>query len=373
MNLFVSEQSDGRIYCLDAIRGIAACVVAFFFHYYFLADQNIVNFFPSFLTPFVKMFSLYGDFAVDLFFLISGLVFYYIYRERIADCKTSAKKFTFNRFSHLYPLIILLLVVNFVLKLKFVDGQLASAPTLWTFVQNLTLTSAWYESNAPTIIGGAWALSIEFLLYVLFFIFAKKVKAKNDIPIFLLTIFVSIAIKFAGANFLVFNEEVSRGLMGFAIGCLLWKFYKYICTKGVKLNTIILCVCSVLVIAIPLLHYFFADPLFTDDRTFIKSLYVILVFPSILLIALRFKPINWVCSLKPFRILGNLSYSIYLIHLTVIAAVPFINENFGATISFAGRKGFLIYFAIVMILSTAIYFLYEHPLQKLLRKKIKVA
>ena len=320
------------------------------------------------------MFSLYGDFAVDLFFLISGFVFYYVYRGRIADGKISAKKFTFNRVSHLYPLIILLLIVNFVFALRFSGGKLISAPTLWTFVQNLTMTDTWFVGESATIIGGAWALSVEFLLYAIFFIFAKKVKIKNDIPVMLIPILISIAIKTTGADFLIFNEKVSRGLLGFFLGCLLLIFYKWTCEKGgVKFTTILLCACFAIVIGIPVLHYFWGTPLFTDDRTFIKSLYVILVFPAVLLIALRLKPINWICSAKPFRILGNLSYSIYLIHLTVIAFTSFAGENFGLSISFAGRKGYLIYIGITLALSAACYFLYEHPIQKLLRKKVEIA
>ena len=372
MNLLVSKQSDGRIYCLDAIRGIAACAVAFFFHYYFIVDVSVLNYFPFPLSPVVKMFSLYGDLAVDLFFLISGFVFYYIYRGKIADSKISAKKFAFNRFSHLYPLVILLLIISYFLCFRFTDGQITEAPTLWKLMKNMTLTDSWFMNDAHSILSGSWAISVEFLLYVLFYVFAKKVKVKNDTPILLLTIFVSIAIKTVGANFLFFNEEVSRGLLGFALGCLLWKFCKYTEDKGTKLNTILLCAGFALVTAVPLLHYFFETPFFAGDRTFLRSVYVILVFPAILFISLRFKPINWLLSLKPFRILGNLSYSIYLIHLTVLVFVAFVTSNNFMNISFAGRKGFLIYFVVVMVLSVASYYLYEHPIQKLLRKKVQI-
>lgn len=64
--------------------------------------------------PFASLFSLiyeYGYYAVPVFWLISGLIFYKVYRERIEAQTISFKEYTLNRISRLYPLHLLTLIL----------------------------------------------------------------------------------------------------------------------------------------------------------------------------------------------------------------------------------------------------------------------
>lgn len=87
-----------RLTCLDGLRGLACCCVAFFWHY----QHFTPNHFPfSYLAYWPYH---YGWIAVEFFFLLSGFIFFYKYSNLISNNAISFKKFFILRFSRLYPL-----------------------------------------------------------------------------------------------------------------------------------------------------------------------------------------------------------------------------------------------------------------------------
>ena len=103
-----------HLYSLDVLRGIAALAVVFWHWKHFLIygaglDLEFINF-PELdydrqpLFPLFEPFYSQGIRAVDLFFCISGFVFYWLYSNRVRENEVDLRQFSVLRFSRLYPL-----------------------------------------------------------------------------------------------------------------------------------------------------------------------------------------------------------------------------------------------------------------------------
>src|SRR5882724_7118049 len=97
-----------RLYALDTLRGFAALSVVLWHWQHFFAIsgtwqqgwQKSSEPFYQFLRPFYAE----GWAAVDLFFALSGFIFFWLYAEAIREARISAFRFAWLRFSRLYPL-----------------------------------------------------------------------------------------------------------------------------------------------------------------------------------------------------------------------------------------------------------------------------
>src|SRR5271166_4052924 len=97
-----------RLYSLDALRGVAALAVVLWHwqHFYAISGAWQAGWQRSAqpFYPVLKPFYFVGWAAVDLFFALSGYVFFWLYAEAIASGAIGGGKFALLRFSRLYPL-----------------------------------------------------------------------------------------------------------------------------------------------------------------------------------------------------------------------------------------------------------------------------
>src|SRR5688572_18784184 len=103
---------------VDLLRFILSLAVIFrhYYHFYFPYPDGPFEDPASLITeqPFFNMlWPVYdwGNYAVQVFWMISGLIFYSVYHQEIAEKATGFQKFAFLRFSRLYPLHFLTLLV----------------------------------------------------------------------------------------------------------------------------------------------------------------------------------------------------------------------------------------------------------------------
>jgi Predicted acyltransferases len=101
------DKTPKHFYSLDALRGLAAlAVVCWHWQHFFYQGQALKEFSMA-SQPFYRVLSLFynsGDRAVDLFFCLSGFVFYWLYSAKVKTGAVTAARFTVLRFSRLYPL-----------------------------------------------------------------------------------------------------------------------------------------------------------------------------------------------------------------------------------------------------------------------------
>src|SRR5438105_1090357 len=104
-----------RLYSIDALRGVGALAIVFWHWQHFWAVRGTWQAVWSRADePFYAAFKpLYdqGWAAADIFFAVSGFVFFWLYLEPVAKREIGAVKFALQRFSRLYPLYVLTLLI----------------------------------------------------------------------------------------------------------------------------------------------------------------------------------------------------------------------------------------------------------------------
>ena len=350
-----------RLSALDGIRGIAAIIVGFGWHYQHFSPDSY---------PFSKLLYWpyhYGWIMVDLFFVLSGFIFFTIYREKIASHSLSLKDFSILRFSRLYPLHWLTLIVVFGIQMFRLLNDLPSFPlsyskSISSFLLNIPMLQNGWLTTAFSFNGPAWSISIEIMMYLLFFaVFFKTRKTKNYILYCLLLIYLGIIITRSEVNEAFFNSQVARGLIGFFVGCLTGEIYEY-CKKNKKQDTVFTSFCG---ISIPFLIIILA---ILPIKNF-AFIYTFALFPAILFVVLRIKILSTFFSIKPLTYLGNLSYGIYLLCYPAQLAVKTLDEYCHLGINYSNKIFFIGFCLSVIIIAHFIYYYYEKPIQKFIRGK----
>lgn len=183
-----------RFYLLDISRGFAAlCVVLQHYQHFFYNNYRLSETFNHNQQPFWKYISFayeFGVIAVPFFFVLSGFIFFSFYREKIYKNLITFKSFIILRISRLYPLHFLTLLIVLLLQklyyFYFSEYSIYSNNSFGNFILHLFLIQNWGINYLFDINRGSgfnnpsWSLSVEFFLYILFFIisakFAKKLR-----------------------------------------------------------------------------------------------------------------------------------------------------------------------------------------------------
>lgn len=162
-----------RYHFVDLLRGFAAIAVLLWHyqHFSFEAPGDIIAAQDLLRQPLGWLFGIFythGHFAVQFFWLISGFVFAAVY----ATSTISTRQFVTARFARLYPLHFITLLVVALLQMISIEvtghSQIYSNNDPWHFVLNLAFASAWGLETGYSFNGPIWSVSIELLIYTLF-------------------------------------------------------------------------------------------------------------------------------------------------------------------------------------------------------------
>ncbi len=376
-----------RLYSLDVLRGIAALVIVLVHWHFFLGVDATVPFRME-DQPFYNVFGIfynYGWLAVDLFFSLSGFVFYWLYADAIASRKVSGFSFFVMRFSRLYPLhfatfLFVLIAQVFiheetgkVFAFENVDFHYA--------IMNVFMVNSWLFNNAQSFNGPAWSLSVEVLLYILFFLVCLVFKRRY---------LVAACIVIAGLVLVQIASDMGRGVFSFFAGGLTyWLFSKI--NGSNYLKPIAVLTTGIAIFLSYLVYADFKVPFFSDvvggaleavlpaaqhfripGIIFRLSKYSVtgLVFPSLILMFALVE--TWRGTLgKRISFLGDISYSVYLLHFPLqlvffgVALVLDIDLQV-----FYSPFSLLLFLTVLVALALASYHYFELPMQKLIRQKL---
>ncbi|MDF1860320.1 MAG: acyltransferase [Verrucomicrobiales bacterium] len=177
-----------RLFSLHISRGIAALAVVVW-HWEHFADSSYAR--PENLDKsaypfhsFLKVFHEKGYFGVSYFFLLSGFIFFWLYRQRIEERTVGFGNFWLQRFSRLYPLhfVTLLLVagLQFLFSSTNPSGEFFIYPSNDAphFLLQLGFASHWGLESTKSFNGPIWSVSVEILLYLVFFVVALLGKGR---------------------------------------------------------------------------------------------------------------------------------------------------------------------------------------------------
>jgi peptidoglycan/LPS O-acetylase OafA/YrhL len=136
--------------------------------------EEAVNHFPA--NDFLRFLYISGDFAVPMFWAISGVTIAFTYEKS----NTSFKKFLVSRFARLYPLHILTLFVVVTLQIyaqnQYNSYLIYDGNNLTNFLLHIFFLSGFATSNAQGFNAPIWSVSVEMLTYIIYAVFSIKFK-----------------------------------------------------------------------------------------------------------------------------------------------------------------------------------------------------
>lgn len=365
----VENASYNRLRPLDSLRGIAAIGVAFFWHYkhfnYPYFENNLAAL-P--LYSVFNWFYLYGWNLVDFFFVLSGFIFMHVYSKSIIEEKISRRDFFILRLSRLYPLhVITLFTVAFLQYYRYFSGKgffQCDINDLYHLILNLLFIQGGLFENGLSFNGPSWSLSCEIVAYILFFYVLKKFK--KPIPVFVLFVFIGLSLLQKQVNVPLFNTSNAKMLIGFFIGCLTFVLNIHIrkmnrMNKNILFGTIL---AFTILIGLMIYKAGFTKIFGQWDRVM-----PILVYPLLIISTLNIFFLNRFFSLKPLTYMGDLSYSIYLLHFPVQLMMVTFLPMIGLVPDYSTWTGLAVFMVTTTALASLSYHVVEKPLQNYIRKR----
>lgn len=291
---------------LDSLRGICACMLVFF---HFKPNSHLV----------CSLFVRHSYLFVDFFFVLSGFVIFESYRDKLRE-GFGLGRFMLLRFGRLYPLHVFLLIsfvayeVAWWLWLSSYSSDprpsFSGGTSLSALLANFLLFQSFGLIGSPSWNYPAWSIAAEFWTYVLFaiaIILTPQAYLRN--VLILLAFLGFLCLLLIGDNEQANTDAagVPRCIFGFAFGALLsvekkrWRLQAWQ-SSSTEISVVIMTILFVsfasgtlAAIAAPFV-FVVAVATFTEERGIISRLLL----------------------LAPLRRLGQLSYSIYMVHVLVI-------------------------------------------------------
>ncbi len=358
-----------RLTSLDALRGVAALSVVFWhWQHFFAIGGDWQDGWRADMQPFyavLKPLYVQGWAAVDLFFVLSGFVFFWLYSDAIRRRATGAGRFALLRVSRLYPLHLAMLVAVAVLQFLFFRAHgmffIYETNDAAHFAAHLFLVQNWWPGAPQSFDGPSWSVSIEVLLYVIFFA-ACRLGLRAGWPALLLAL--------AGLPLFWVEEHIARGVCGFFMGGVavaLWQRLRAApqavwIARGLAGAAIL----GWVVLAVML----YRDSSWLAGREANTPFLIAFDFGlcPLTVLALALHEHGRGRPYPGLGFLGDISYSTYMLHFPMQLALALIAARLALTPQFFMQGWVMLAFYAVLIgLGTLSYRYFERPLQALLR------
>jgi peptidoglycan/LPS O-acetylase OafA/YrhL len=307
-----------------------------------------------------------AGFGMTLFFVLSGFVIHYNYRDLVTrESVDGLARFVWARFSRLYPLYILIIALDLLSPLRVamrgIPGTFDEAAFALPYY--LTLTQSWLYltgekfsliyllgNNSPL----TWSISTEWFFYLVFPLFALAFLRLKRVSSILLAAGIVCAVWITAATLLYDHlpqlntwainrygqiADISSGVQDsffrwllyfspylrlgeFVLGCLVAQLYLVLLDRPAAPaeSRIGVAALTVGLASIPALTYLMYSPngwLFLRKLNFNFGLAIPVAIIVFCLARYR-SPVSRMMGWRPFIVLGEASYSIYLLHFFLL-------------------------------------------------------
>lgn len=353
---------DGKLLGLELLRFAAAFAVLVWHYQHFAFDgaaiavQRSAQPFYAVLRPFYE----YGWYGVQVFWSISGFIFFWRYRDSVSSGAVGARRFFVLRFSRLYPLHLATLLLVAVLQAIYTAraGHHFVYPNNdgFHFVLHLLMASNWSTQSGYSFNGPIWSISVEVLVYFIFFV---SLRAAGRSPLLNLgAVALAVGLRLAGMATPI-SDCIGFFYAG-GCGALLFLRYPPAAHRGLLRP-----LAWAGTLGVPLLAWVLGAPR-EDD--------------AILFLLLAYAPCALYCLAQPVPLgrragaavetVGNLTYASYLLHFPLQLAIALYFAARGEAIPLYGAPLFLLFIGVSFAAAWLTYRYLEAPAQDLLRKRL---
>ena len=342
-----------RYYSIELLRFLCAFAVAI---YHWGLSFELMNMESNDTFSFIfKILYDFGDKAVPVFFVISGLVFSNVYLSN--SKKETLNNFTIKRVARLYPLHLLtlflvILIQSFFLKI-YGKYELYTFNDFYHFFLNLILLLGWGFEEGRSFNTPVWTVGQEMVIYFIFFsilLLIKKYKIKTVLISYLIFLVID-KIKLADldllVNYISFSYFIEFARLFFS-GVLI-----YFIIKKIQYSKLFLFISLLIIIA-----------------SFIGTFKLHLFCFGIVLLFVNLDQFNLSNQIKKtFNFLGSLTYSIYLLHTLTFLIFLFILKLINKIEWFYFDYTFIFYLVFTFFVSIISFNFFENKFNKLIRNK----
>jgi len=335
---------------IDLLRSLAAIAVVLWHYQHFFVPMGEQLVPPSFhlesAEPFyayLKPFYRSGFLAVQLFWTISGFIFSAVYYRN----SISSKSFAIHRMARLYPLhIITLLIVaimQLIIKLNYGEYFIYQENGIFYFFMQIFFASNWIPTSPLSFNGPIWSVSLEILIYGVFWIILPRLFKFGILIPFLITVIFAV---FFGIS----NYRLLDCGQNFFFGSTIFVLNAHFPIR-VKLGIgLILGALALAVMPMELLP---------------RACGISLLCGGLVLVVAAIEPYPITRLAAPFRWLGDSTYGIYLWHFPVQLAIVLIVGPVSPSFSLAREPAFLLLsLAATLVIAYASFVWIEQPARK---------
>ena len=336
----------------------------------FIAAMMVVIFhsgkdvFPFNLSG-VHYFFTHGELSVSYFFFLSGFVMVIAYYDKIKEKKFTTWEYWKNRFSRIYPLYLLSLLLFVLLSVLLWDSSII----LKEIILSVLLIQAWDDSTAMILNFPSWSLSVEFFFYFTFPLFIHKIASLGKNKLISLAFLFWCITQLISVYLIVYAKPISyfpllhfNTFLGGAIFGLLLKRELINHAWMQKYAPVFLVVSVVLIIAVlaypnPIIKY--------TNSGLLAPLFAIFIGGLIFIN----NSITRLFNSTLFTKAGDISYGIYILQYPCVLIARYTSDKLGFGIEKESVWEFYFYLFILLFTAASTYYFFEMPFKKYLRLK----
>jgi peptidoglycan/LPS O-acetylase OafA/YrhL len=359
-----------RIDSLTFFRFIAAFVVVIF---HFGRETWFRDFFGNFVIS--------GPEMVTFFFVLSGFV---MVISQFNKPNFSKYKYYYNRVARIMPIYLL----GLILIIPFIHNSISNTNS---FLLNVMCLQSWISPFPLSFNSPAWSISVEMFFYATFPLLLFLIKKAKPNPGKLLLFSISIWIFTQLILINLLNSTFYQGFQTTSHDLIFYFPLSHYCSFLIGISVAYFFITSnywkrvfnpklsiiFIVLSLFLIHYLITHKAMINNFFGLKMPYGSSFFApifglSILLVATSNNVLTRFLSIKPFIFLGEISFSIYILHTPLhkiyLEYLAPIVEGYELT----KTQDFIFFTILLLFTCTITYYLIEKPCQSFLIKRFDV-
>ena len=349
------DRPQPKLLGLEILRFVCALAVVIYHYFHFAAFEGARLAGPGDypLSGVLGPIYQWGQLGVQFFWLISGFVFFHIYGAAVAEHRIGKRAFFWLRFSRLYPLHLLTLLV--VASLQPLHALLAGNEFIYgpndapRFVLSMAMATHWGTMAPMAFNGPFWSVSAEVMVYAIFFAVVWRFGS---------SVVVCAAMMMLGmvASMIADLPVAFCVMMFFAGGLTALKFARH----GHRRHAPTI-VAALLLVAIAVI-----GGAVWREVELAPRILALAVGPQLLFLAARdYRLLDRFAA--PIEAAGNVTYSTYLCHFPMQLALAIVVAATGISLPLTSPLFLAAYIGAVLVVGYIVFERFERPAQDWIR------